>query len=226
MRLEGRNVIITGASSGIGLALAADLLARDCRVWSFSTTIVPMEHPNLTSVLCDVRDASAIEAALRMVDAPVDLLVNNAGVMSRGGVLASSEEEFDMLFDVNVKGSWLVTKLAVPRLATDAHILFVSSRHALRLPDDPALYGLSKKAVLHLAELVERAYPAFRVKVLCPGPVDTPLSRVGVPPEEWEKKKVMMCTPAEMSSKILGLLETEDKSRLVFDMETYEHYLE
>jgi 2-keto-3-deoxy-L-fuconate dehydrogenase len=226
MRFDGAAVVITGGSSGIGLALVKEFLERGCFVWSLSIDPTPQSHERLVSIECDVRDSKAIAEALSNVNRPIDLLVNNAGVMSRGGIYDTIETDYDLLFDINVKGSWLMTKATLPKLAASAHILFVSSRHALSLPDNPALYGLSKKTVLHLAELTQRAYPQHRIKVLCPGPVDTPLARVGVTAEEWERKRRMMCSPQEMSLKIIELLETDDKSRLIFDMETSQHYLE
>lgn len=219
-------MVITGATSGIGLALAEDLVQRGCTVWSLSIDHSPQARDGITFIQCDVCNAEQVTEALNSINRPIDLLINNAGIMRRGGVYDTTEADYDLLFDINVKGSWLVTKAALPKLAPSADVLFVSSRHALSLPDNPALYGLTKKTVLHLAELTQRAYPQHRIKVLCPGPVDTPLARMGVTAEEWAHKQRMMCSPQEMSCKIIELLEADDKSRLIFDMDTNEHYLE
>ena len=225
MDLQGRHVLITGTTHGIGRQLSLDLLAKGARITSIDRTEQHPEHSAWTSLQGDVRVGSQVQSCLERTQGPIDIVINNAGVMRRGGMFDSSENDFSDLVDTHVRGSWLVLKAALPKLAPDATIVQMASRHAIGLPENPALYGLTKRWVMDMAEVIGKTYPQFRVKILCPGPVDTQLTRVGTTPEELEHKKKMMCSVPEMSAQIIRLLEADDKTRLLFDMTAKTHFL-
>lgn len=226
MDLRGKHVLLTGSTSGIGKQLLHDLLLRGCRVTTLDRKEQHSTDPAWIPLIADVRDAQAVAQALSTVTEPIDILINNAGVMRRGTVLEQSVEEFDELMDANVRGSWLVLRAALPCLHPSAMIVQMSSRHGMSLPVNPALYGLSKKFIMDMMEVVAKTYPQFTVKILCPGPVDTPLARAGATPEEFTAKQKMMCSAEDMSRQIVELLEADDKRRLTFDTHTYTHFLE
>lgn len=226
MDLREKHVLITGATSGIGRQLAVDLLARGSRVTSLDRREYTTDHHAWRSLKADVRDADAVRSCLEQIQEPIDVLFNNAGVMRRGELFDHSPEDFDLLVDTHIRGAWLVLKYALPLLRSDAVILQMASRHALGLPVNPALYGLTKRWVMDMMEVVSKTYPALTVKILCPGPVDTPLSKVGATEAEWLEKRKMMCTPEELSGHIVQLLESDNKSRLLFDVSSHTHFLE
>jgi len=226
MDLAGKHVLITGASSGIGWELGHALIRKGAVISAMDRRPMEKKVANWTSYDVDISVSSQIQKAISQIEEPVDILINNAGVMRRGKVLESSEEDFDFLFDVNVKGSWLVLKHALSLLAEDATIVQMSSRHALNLPVDPALYGLTKRTAMDLADLIAKTYPQYTVKILCPGPVDTPLAHEGVSEADFAKKKKIMCTPKEIAERTIELLESKTKSRLVFDNKNYTYLLE
>lgn len=225
MTLSG-TALVTGGSRGIGLEIVRLLRARGMMVYSLDIKEPREAIDGCVTLHADIADAAAVRSAIAAIPGPIGLLVNNAGVMRRGGLLESSPEDFDALFGANVKGSWVVLRESLPRLAPDAVIAQVCSRHALRPPLDPALYALSKQACMHLAEAVARAYPQFTVKTAFPGPTDTEgVGRYGVSEAALEDKLKTMLPPATVAEKIVALLES-DKTRLTFDEATGEYAME
>jgi NAD(P)-dependent dehydrogenase (short-subunit alcohol dehydrogenase family) len=225
MDLKGKTAIITGASSGIGLACALAMADQGCTVFSFSIGEPEARHPNIVPISVDVTRSEQIRHGLRRIHAPVDILFNNAGLMRRGTLAENSEEEFDLLFDTHVKGAWLTFTLAYPQLAEEAVVVQMSSRHALYPPTDPGLYGLSKQAAADLAALIARTYPSLRVKTVFPGPVDTALSHSGVAAKTLEDKIKRMHSAQFVAAMILGLI-TDDRERLVFDPVAWDYRFE
>lgn len=223
MRLKGKHVVITGTSSGIGNALARKCFAAGATVTSLERT---QAHLPWTAIEADVTSDDELRGAFERIDAPIDILICNAGVMKRGELLKSSVEDFDALFDVNVKGVWLTVKHALSHLKKNATIVMMSSRHGISLPKNPALYGLTKRCVMDMAEVIAASHPEFTVKVLCPGPVDTPLARVDTTEEEYAKKKRMMCTPEELADRAMKLIAHGEKTRLVFDQKSYTYFMD
>ncbi len=225
MEIRDAHVLITGASSGIGQQLALDLIARGATVTSIERRAIK-PTPGWVSLEADIRSEKQVEAAMKKIDRPVDVLINNAGVMRRATLLEHPIDEFDFLMETNVRGSWLVLKYALPLLRPGAVVMQMASRHALSLPVNPSLYGLTKRWAMDLATVFAKTYPQFRVKILCPGPVDTSLAREGVTDAELATKKKMMCSVGDISSRIIELLVRDEKSRLLFDARTHAYFLE
>lgn len=225
MNLKEKTILLTGGSSGIGHALSALLVDAGATVINFDLKEPAEPVDGVTTISVDVTNADQIQKGLEEVDSEIDVLINNAGLMRRGTLLDSTEEEFDLLFDVSVKGSWLMLKYTQPKLKENATVVQMASRYALDLPTDPALYGLSKMMQKHLAEIFEETYPQYDVKVLFPGPVDTPLARYEVKGEALEAKEKIMESPEEIAELIVQLLE-EDKKRLVYENEQNTYALE
>lgn len=223
MQLQGKSVLLTGSGSGIGSALAVLLASEGASVCGLD--LRPAEpQPGITHLEADITDPVSIEHALGHITSPIDLLINNAGIMRRGGLFDSMPEDFDALMNVNVKGSWLMLKHALPRLSPDATIIQMLSRHALFPPADPALYALSKITADHMLAFFAQSYPQHRVVRLYPGPTDTPLARQGLNEAEQKAKEAHMITPASLSALIIQVLK-EDKTRLEFDPHTREHHM-
>jgi len=225
MNLKYKTVVLTGGSSGIGYALAAKLADKGCSVFSFDRNEPEEPLEGVAHVSVDVSDGQRVKRAIGGVRSPIDILINNAGVMRRGTIIESSEEDYDLLFDVNVKGSWFMFKYAREHLSPDAMIVQMSSRYALNPAADPGLYALSKLTDMHLAEIFAMTYPEYTVKFLYPGPVDTPLARYGVTGEVLEEKKKIMHTPEFVAEMIIDLIMSDDKTELIYDQETREYVM-
>lgn len=225
MNFKNKTVLITGGSGGIGTELCRMLTKEGAKVYSFDIHPPHEEIKGVFFIKTDVTNGREVEESFSKINAQVDILINNAGVMRRGGLLESSEADYDLLFNVNLKSFWLMLKHAQPVLSEKAMIVMMSSRHGVYLPPNPALYGLSKQGVLTLSSLFSNAYPQYDVRVLCPGSTDTPLSREGVAGKALEEKKKIMHSPEFLANKIIEFLKS-DKKKLLYDNDTREYYTE
>ncbi|MEK7481328.1 MAG: SDR family oxidoreductase [Patescibacteria group bacterium] len=224
MLLNNKTVVITGGSGGIGFALAKALIAKGARVFSFDKVKPKERIANFTHITVDITKPATIKRGFKKISPPIDILINNAGVMRRGKILEASEDDFDLLFGINLRGSWLVLKYAQPYLRKRPVVVQMSSRHGLALPQDPALYGLTKRCVKDLADVVQATHPAWNIKVVCPGPIDTPLTWTGVGAAERPKKRKLVRPPEHIAAKIVALLES-DKKTILFDAKKWDEVI-
>lgn len=190
--LTGKRVLISGGSSGIGLAAAERLLAEGARVFLAGleagevseavAALAPMG--DVAGTACDVsREAgvAAMVAAARQALGGLDVLVNNAGTARRDAFLAIAPADWDRIIAVNLRGMFLVAQ-AVSRVlveqGTGGAIINMSSTNGLAGEADYAHYNASKGGVLLLTKTmaVELGGYGIRVNALCPGYISTPLN--------------------------------------------------
>jgi len=222
--------LVTGVAGGIGRAVALLLADRGLTVVGLDLG----DAGDLTERLRDRQPASAVlrgdvssaEQAAAAVDAaaargPLTALVNCAGILACHDVAGTDEDEWDRVFAVNVKGTYLTCRFAVPRLraAGGGAIVNLSSVHALATVPNLAAYAASKGAVLALSRQMAIDYAAdgIRVVPLIVGSVDTEMSRQharaqGLPPgqaEPGDRRLGRMAEPAEVAQVIAYLLSAE-----------------
>jgi len=218
MELKNKTILITGGSSGIGQALVKLLQKKGGEVISFDIKEPTARVDGVKYIKADISKSGQIKKALAKISQPIDVLINNAGIIRRGTLLETTEDEFNALFNVLVKGVWLMLKHTKSKLINTATILQISSRHGMSLPPDPGVYALCKNIIIDFSDMLQRTYPHYTVKIACPGPVNTPLSRYDCTKEEFEQKKRMLISPEDMAEKIIKLLESDHK-KLVFQEE-------
>jgi 2-keto-3-deoxy-L-fuconate dehydrogenase len=180
-RLDGRTALVTGGASGIGDATCRAFAAAGASVY-----IVDMDGgraealaaalPGSKALVCDITDEAALNALFAVAVPKLDILVNNAGIGLVGGVLETASDDFDRLFRVNVRGMFLVTKAALPRLLeSHGSIINIGSVAGLIGVKKRFAYCATKGAVVSMTRQLAVDYPnEIRVNCICPGTVDTP----------------------------------------------------
>ena len=177
---QGLVAIVTGGASGIGAAVAEELLRRGATVAVLD--LDPSQVPDgVIAVQADVRDDASVRHAVgRVVDecGGLDVVVNNAGIGAQGTVESNPDEHWHRVFDVNVLGAVRVSRAALPHLrrSTAAAIVNVGSIAATAGLPQRALYSSTKGALvaLSLAMAADHVRDGIRVNCVNPGTADTP----------------------------------------------------
>jgi short-subunit dehydrogenase len=157
VKLPGARVVVTGASRGIGAALATELSARGARVVLVARSAEPLEKLAAElggeSFPADLTDASALEPLARRIEAagPIDVLVNNAGVDLTGDLVALPADEIARLLAVNLCAPILLSRAVIPGMLQRGrgHILNVSSLAGTNALPGLTPYSASKAGLSH-----------------------------------------------------------------------------
>jgi len=184
-QLEGKRALITGAGSGIGRAIATAYAEAGGRVVlgdiAGAEDLAGALGGDALGIRCDVRstdDVAGLVATASRHLGGLDLLVNNAGVETLAPLHEVTEEEFDHLVGVNLRGTWLVYKHAVPALIEGGGaILNVASLAGLAGFPLLGAYCASKGGCVRMTEVMalELRDHGVRANAICPGFVDTPM---------------------------------------------------
>ena len=185
MELNGRVAVVTGGSSGIGRATVQKLSAAGARVvdWSIEDG---------ADVRCDVADPEEVERALEWTIAHVgvpSLLVTSAGVGEVGPTLEITMAEWDRVFDVNVRGTFLAARAVARELIArglDGSMVLISSVNGSTSDPMMLLYSMSKAAVNQMAKIFAAEFGphGIRCNAIGPGPTDTPIIASAIAHEE------------------------------------------
>jgi NADP-dependent 3-hydroxy acid dehydrogenase YdfG len=175
-----RTALITGASRGIGAAIA-DALAPTHTLFlagrSSPALQATAERLGATPLPLDVTDADSIQAAAAAVG-ELNVLVHNAGVSLPGRVADSTVDQWRTTFDVNVFGAVEVTLALLPALRrADGQVVFINSGAGRTASKDMASYSASKFALRTFADSLRLSEPALRVTTVYPGRTDTDMQR-------------------------------------------------
>jgi NAD(P)-dependent dehydrogenase (short-subunit alcohol dehydrogenase family) len=227
-RLDGRVALVTGTASGIGRA-TAERLARE------GATVVAGiaeegQRPSVAAfaIVLDVRSEADWERAIRHAGerhGGLDILVNNAGIHRRGTAPETTREVWDEVMAVNLWGTFLGSRSALPALRRrgGGAIVNLCSMNALVGAAGTTAYSASKGGVLALtrAMAVEHVAEGIRVNCVCPGPVDTPImdAPVGGAPNPAATRTAIegrvpmerMGTPEEIAA-VIAFLGSDDAS--------------
>jgi 2-keto-3-deoxy-L-fuconate dehydrogenase len=172
-----KTLVISGASSGIGLAIAQHFETAGYRVYNLDIT----EGEVGKTLICDMRDHQAVAGAIALITAegPIGLMVSNAGRHLSATIENTSEEEFTSLFELNVKGAFSLTQAVIPHMkaAGKGVIIYIGSDQSTIAKPNSCAYNLSKHALASLAKTTALDYAQFGIRsnLVCPGTIDTPL---------------------------------------------------
>jgi NAD(P)-dependent dehydrogenase (short-subunit alcohol dehydrogenase family) len=184
-RFGGRRAVVTGASSGIGAAVARALVAEGAQVARVGRDRSRLEGPGGVALVADLRVAAErARVAAEAVDAlgGVDLLVNAAGVIAFGTLADTALDDFEAMMALNVTAPFHLTQLLLPALkARPGAVVHVSSVTGLRSFPGVLSYATSKAALDHLTRCaaLELAPTGVRVNAVNPGVVVTELHKRG-----------------------------------------------
>jgi NAD(P)-dependent dehydrogenase (short-subunit alcohol dehydrogenase family) len=179
-RLDGKLALVTGGASGIGEAICrvfteagASVLIADIN--KDQSEALAKELPGAAAVSCDITDEASVRTTFAGIDR-LDIVVNNAGIGMVGSVEETDLSDLQRLFRVNVEGTFLVTKYAVPLLtAAKGSVINIGSVAGLVGIKKRFAYCATKGAVVAMTRQLAVEYPTeFRVNCICPGTVDTP----------------------------------------------------
>lgn len=185
MSFLGKTALVTGAAGGIGAAIVTSLRAQGARVAVADRNVdgVPAEV-HLPGDLLDPTYADGLPQAAKDALGGLDIVVNNAGVITRGKVTETSDADWDLSLGVNVQAPFRICRTAIPIMAKagGGAIVNTASCWGGKSPGpDHALYCMTKAAIASLTQCMgmDHAHQGIRVNAVCPNEVNTPMLRTG-----------------------------------------------
>lgn len=198
MDFTDKNVVITGGTSGIGLATAKAFIAAGADVWitgrnaeNLQKANAEINNPKLFTVVSDtskLEGISILEKAVAESGNKLDVLFLNAGIGAFEPIEKVTEANFDAQFNTNVKGHFFTLQKLLPHLADGAAVLFTSSTAGTAANVGAIVYSATKGALNKIAQIAanELAGRKIRVNIVSPGPIDTPGLDTVIPAEAKE----------------------------------------
>ena len=215
--LSGRVALVTGASGGLGAQFARVLAKAGAGVALAGRRVeklkslraeIEAEGGDAHVVALDVTDHDSIRSAVAHTETEmgtIDILVNNSGVATTQPLIDVESEDFDYVFDVNVRGAFFMAqevgkrmiaraKGAAPGTFTGGRIVNIASMAGLRVMPKIGVYAMSKAAVVQMTKAMALEWGRFGINVsaICPGFIDTEMNHM-----QWE---------TEQGKKLIGML--------------------
>ena len=235
LRLDGKTAIVTGGASGIGEAISLLFAEQGAQVLIFDVDVttghntcqrIQQAGHRATFVECDITDQAAVDGAVNEVARRcdgLDLLVNNAGIAHVGTVTSTSEDDFDRVMAVNVKGTYNCCRAVIPHMKRGAAICNIASTVSWFGLAERFAYSTSKGAITALTYSVAKDYveQGIRCNAVLPGRVHTPFVdgfvAANYPGQETEMLRKLsafqpigrMAEPRELAVAVLFLCSDE-----------------
>ena len=179
--IKNKTVVVTGSSSGIGLALCKLLIEKGAIVEGISRSETPIKHQNFHWTKVDVGDLGVVQGAFQSIlkrRTQVDALINNAGFGKFESIDQTDVELWQEMFNVNVNGTFFCTKQLVPHFKVNGsgHFINISSVAGIHGIANGTAYCATKFAVRGFSHSLFKELRKFGIKVTCiyPGSVATP----------------------------------------------------
>ena len=184
MTLSGKKALVTGAAGGIGQAIVKALTDAGAAI---AATDIQLEGiPCDAAIPGDLTDSAhcdALPAKAREALGGLDIVINNAGVIRRGVITDSTDDDYVQSMAVNVEAPFRICRAAIPILAANGGgaIVNVSSCWGVRPGPNHPLYCMSKAALASMTQCLghDHAHQGIRVNAVCPNEVNTPMLRSG-----------------------------------------------
>jgi NAD(P)-dependent dehydrogenase (short-subunit alcohol dehydrogenase family) len=207
MKLKNKVALVTGFGSGLGRTIAVLFAAEGAAIIGTSTTdskgretvaLIEKENGEVFFRIGDVSQSAQMkslveEGAKRF--GGIDIVVNSAGVRTNGSITEITEEQWDRTLDVNLKGVFVVSRLAIPEMIKRGGgvIINIGARSGMAGQAGRAAYCASKGGMITLTEAMAMDYATQKIRVncICPGPTRTPMVDTSTPERlEYYKTRV------------------------------------
>jgi NAD(P)-dependent dehydrogenase (short-subunit alcohol dehydrogenase family) len=187
-KLEGKVAVITGGSSGIGLATAQRFVSEGAHVFitgrrqsELDAAVKQIGKNNVTGVQGDVSnlaDLDRLYATVREQKGRIDILFANAGIIEPAPIESITESHFDKILNVNVKGLLFTVQKALMLFQDGGSIILTSSITGSKAYEGSSVYSATKAAIRSFARTwtVDLKQRKIRVNAISPGPIDTPMT--------------------------------------------------
>ncbi len=214
--LAGRKALVTGAAGGIGKAIVDRLQAEGATVTGSDISECQADH-SITGNLMDAGFCDALpQTAVDLMNG-LDILINNAGIITRGPITEATDEDFTRTMAINVEAPFRLCRAAIPIMteAGGGAIVNTSSCWGIHPGPNHPIYVMSKAAIASLTRCLgmDHAHQNIRVNAVCPNEVNTPMIRTGFETRGLDPDKAI----AELNASVpLGrIAEPEDIADVV-----------
>lgn len=231
-KLEGKIAVITGGNSGIGLATAKRFVSEGADVFITGRrkneldVVVSEIGKKVTGIQGDVSNLTDLDRLYTMVKdqkGRIDILFANAGVGEFAPLGEISEEHFDKIFDINVKGVLFTVQKALPLFQDGGSIILTASSFVSKGIEAFSVYNASKAAIRSFARTwtVDLKHRKIRVNAVSPGPIDTPgIAGLAQNKEQLDQLKKSIITTIPMGrmgspdevAKVVAFLASDESS--------------
>lgn len=220
-RFSGHRAIVTGASRGIGRAIADALAAAgaDVHVFDVHEPENPATFPHRFLEI-DIVDPAAVKAAITGLPGPVSFLVNNAGITRDRSLVNMSDAEWSSVIDVNLTGAFNMIRAIVPTMASRGfgRVVNITSINGLRGKFGQANYAAAKAGLIGLSKTAAREFgkKGVTVNAVAPGMVMTDMART-LPQDVLDRARAeavlsKLAEPRDVSDAVLFLLSDAARS--------------
>jgi NADP-dependent 3-hydroxy acid dehydrogenase YdfG len=225
--LKGKIVWLTGASRGIGSAIAKELIENNAHVMltarnidSLNDTVNELIEAGASFFLCDIRsEPDVIKTYNNIVSTKgnIDILINNAGTGIFAPMIDLSVEDFDVMFDTNVRGTFLCTKQILPDMIKrqSGYIVNTLSVSAIKPFAGSSVYGATKAAVLMMDRILRQEVREYGIKIMSviPGATETEIWS----PEDRDKYRDRMMQPEDVAKAVISAIQLNMMDRLAIE---------
>ena len=181
---QGKTALVTGAAGGIGAAIVKQFRSAGVKVAVADRDVAGIDaEAHLPGNLLEAAYADGLPRAAFEALGGLDIVINNAGVITRGAVTSTTDADWALSLGVNVEAPFRVCRAAIPIMADrgGGAIVNISSCWGLRPGPNHAVYCMTKAAIASLTQCMgmDHAHQNIRINAVCPGEVNTPMLRTG-----------------------------------------------